>query len=100
MSYLAIVTRIVSEVGSLIQNRQVDSTNDALAAAGGVVLENVAITTAPQDIAHNLGRPWTEFSVLKQDSANVPYHAGPSANESQFISLKASGAVTVTLRVR
>jgi len=100
VGYLALVTQIISEVGSLVQNRQIDSTNDALASSGGVVLENVAITSSAQDIAHNLGHPWTEFSVLKQDTANVVHNAGPSADESKFISLKANGAVTVTLRIR
>ena len=100
MDYLSIVSSVVSEVSSLVDQRQVDQVNDSLSAANGIVLEDIDLTGAGVDVWHHLGMRWTQYEVLKRSNGATVFHTGSEADSTKAINLKSSANVTVTLRIR
>ncbi len=65
----------------------------------GNLIEDVALSTTATEIEHGLGRAWREYTVCKRSAGATVYDAEGS-DDSKFISLTATAAVTVSLRVR
>lgn len=73
-------------------------TNKAI--LNGVLIEDVSLTTSASNVAHGLGRPVIGYIVIKK-SANAVVYDNESTNtkKDQFIILRASANVTVSLWV-
>lgn len=65
---------------------------------GANQLTEVALGATAVDVAHGLGRAWTNYLVTSQN-ANATVWTPSNANPTQFVTLQASGTVTVNLLV-
>lgn len=64
----------------------------------GVLLEDVALTTAASNISHGLGRPVTGYMVIKKNANAVVYdNESTNTKKTQFLILRASATVIVSL---
>jgi hypothetical protein len=65
---------------------------------GGVLIEDVTLTTTPTDFRHGLGRVWKGYQVVKTDTdIGIPV-SGNSADNKQYINLTGSAA-TATVSI-
>lgn len=65
---------------------------------GANQLTGVVLGATATDVAHGLGRAWTQF-LITDINANATVWRPSNANPAQFLTLQASGAVTVNLLV-
>ncbi len=64
----------------------------------GVLLEDLVLTTAEQKISHKLGRAYRGWILVRKNAAQDLYESSVTF-PNQFISLTATGTVTVSLWV-
>jgi hypothetical protein len=65
---------------------------------GGVLIEDITLTSTPTDFRHGLGRVWKGYQVVKTDTdIGIPV-SGNSADNKQFINLMGSAA-TATVSI-
>ena len=66
----------------------------------GILLEDLSLSTATLEIPHGLGRPYRGYFVADLNAdARVYRDTSSASNPSQFLPLKASGAVTAKVWV-
>jgi hypothetical protein len=65
----------------------------------GVVLADLALTTASREVAHNLGRVPTIILALKLGAPGVVYSDTPHADPRNYVYLKASATLTASVLV-
>ena len=66
----------------------------------GILLEDLSLSTATLEIPHGLGRPYRGYFVADLNAdARVYRDTSSTSNPSQFLPLKASGAVTAKVWV-
>lgn len=64
----------------------------------GVQIADVDLSATAANVSHGLGRAWTNYLVTYQ-SANATVWSPSNDNPTQYLTLQASGAVTVNLLV-
>lgn len=64
----------------------------------GLLLKDLSIGTTDTDIVHGLGRPYVGWFVVRRTSAADIYE-GTQTNTSQYLTLIASSAATVSIYV-
>tara|TARA_Y100001938_G_scaffold87002_1_gene119312 strand:- start:663 stop:977 length:315 start_codon:yes stop_codon:yes gene_type:complete len=66
----------------------------------GVLIEDLSLNTSTLEIPHGLGRPYRGYFVADLNAdARVYRDTSSASNPSQFLPLKASGAVTAKVWV-
>lgn len=84
--------RIQDNVGTLLNEVA------AVPILGAVQLVDVLLAATPTNVPHGLGRAWTNFAITSKN-ANQDVWFTSRTNDAAFLTLTATGAVTVNLLV-
>jgi hypothetical protein len=66
---------------------------------GGRLIQRIAVSTTPVNVAHGLGRSWQGWVVTRVDAGITVFEATTQANSAQFISLDATNSGTIDIYI-